>query len=131
MNIWPARYSAACGSGSLPTEATPRSDHREQATCQVAGVIRLGANVRSNRYVRQWLASGQITEPMPPADPPGGGPTSTKNVRGSTMWGQLWEQAFVVSCFSCDTNSMRYRIGGPDATGIKPSLFFPFVFKAL
>ena len=79
------------------------ADHPEQAARQVAGLIRLGArygtaalqaaaaaalaaNVRSYRYVRQWLASGQITEPMSPADPPGGGAGLHQNVRGSTYY---------------------------------------------
>ena len=79
------------------------ADHPEQAARQVAGLIRLGArygtpalqaaadaalsaNVRSYRYVRQWLASGQITDPMSPADPPGGGAGRHQNVRGSTYY---------------------------------------------
>ena len=79
------------------------ADHPEQAARQVAGLIRLGArygtaalqaaaaaalgaNVRSYRYVRQWLASGQITDPMSPADPPGGGAGLHQTVRGSTYY---------------------------------------------
>ena len=78
------------------------ADHPEQAARQVAGLIRLGArygtaalqaaaaaaldaNVQSYRYVRQWLASGQITDPMSPADPPGGAGLH-QNVRGSTYY---------------------------------------------
>lgn len=79
------------------------ADHPEQAARQVAGLIRLGArdgtaalqaaaaaalsaNVRSYRYVRQWLVSGQMTDPMSPADPPGGGAGLHQNVRGSTYY---------------------------------------------
>jgi hypothetical protein len=79
------------------------ADHPEQAARQVAGLIRLGArygtpalqaaagaalsaNVRSYRYVRQWLASGRITEPISAAEPPGGGAGRHQNVRGSTYY---------------------------------------------
>jgi len=79
------------------------ADHPEQAARQVAGLIRLGArygtaalqaaaaaalsaNVRSYRYVRQWLASGPMTELMSAADPPGGGAGLHQNVRGSTYY---------------------------------------------
>jgi hypothetical protein len=78
------------------------AEHPEQAARQVAGLMRLGtrygtaalqaaaaaaldANVQSYRYVRQWLASGQITDPMSPADPPGGAGLH-QNVRGSTYY---------------------------------------------
>jgi hypothetical protein len=79
------------------------ADHPEQAARQVAGLIRLGArygtaalqaaaaaaldaNVRSYRYVRQWLASGLMAEPMSAADPPDGGVGLHQNVRGSTYY---------------------------------------------
>jgi hypothetical protein len=79
------------------------ADHPEQAARQVAGLIRLGAcygtaalqaaaaaalsaNVRSYRYVRQWLASGQMTGPTSSADQPGGGAGLHQNVRGSTYY---------------------------------------------
>lgn len=79
------------------------ADHPEQAARQVAGLIRLGArygtaalqaaaaatlsaNVRSYRYVRQWLASGQMIEPMSAADQPGTGAGLHPNVRGSTYY---------------------------------------------
>lgn len=79
------------------------ADHPEQAARQVAGLIRLGArygtaalqdaaaavlsaNVRSYRYVRQWLASGLTSEAMSANDPPGGGAGLHQNVRGSTYY---------------------------------------------
>jgi hypothetical protein len=79
------------------------ADHPEQAARQVAGLLRLGArdgtaalqaaaaaalsaNVRSYRYVRQWLASGRMTDPMSAADQPSGGAGLHQNVRGSTYY---------------------------------------------
>jgi transposase len=79
------------------------ADHPEQAARQVAGLMRLGAcygttalqaaaaaalsaNVRSYRYVRQWLASGQMTGPTSSAEQPGGGAGLHHNVRGSTYY---------------------------------------------
>lgn len=79
------------------------ADHPEQAARQVAGLIGLGArygtaalqaaaaatlsaNVRSYRYVRRWLASGQMIEPMSAADQPGTGAGLHPNVRGSTYY---------------------------------------------
>ena len=56
------------------------------AALQAAAAAALGAKVRSYRYVRQWLASGQITEPMSPAEPSGGGAGLHQNVRGSTYY---------------------------------------------
>jgi hypothetical protein len=56
------------------------------AALQVAAAAALSANVRSYRYVRQWLASGQMTGPTSSADQPGGGAGLHQNVRGSTYY---------------------------------------------
>ena len=95
----------ACG-GAVATLAEmifEDADHPEQAARQVAGLIRLGArygtaalqaaadaalsaNVRSYRYVRQWLASGRMIDPMSSAEQPRGGAGLHRNVRGSTYY---------------------------------------------
>ena len=86
------RFSPASSSSCVSVPASKNFSIRESsasATISIrasrAAAAALDANVRSYRYVRQWLASGQITDPMSPADPPGGAGLH-QNVRGSTYY---------------------------------------------